>query len=136
MPLYAWDCPTCGHKHAEQQGMEEDHTMYCGYCGEIMSRDWGDVQFKTNRGFFSVTLGQDVKSQTDFEDKLTEWRYMQDLRELDGDNAPVKDEWVEKKMRSLRQSREESKAVDTMHQEQGFYDNVETLTVDGLTPEG
>ncbi|MGQ9610039.1 MAG: FmdB family zinc ribbon protein [bacterium] len=130
MPLYVFTCGICGKTYEIMQKVDEAHEYICTICGSKCKRIFTPLQMKLNKGFFSVTLGKEVKSQTDFENKLEELRYMNDLNEYLGNNKKPKDEWIEN--RSLREQkvRERVKRIDELIDEEnrkyGWYKSIET----------
>jgi hypothetical protein len=67
---------------------------------------------KLNEGFFSVELGRQVDSMTDFEKKLDETRHVTGMAKYltrdFGYNRPAKDEWVERREGELEAQRKQA----------------------------
>ena len=86
---------------------------------------------KKNEDFFSITLGKRVSGQQEFEEGLSEVRYMGDIQDIVGDNRTPKDEWVEKKVEREQRVAKETELYDEYIQEQnernGWYDEIETF---------
>lgn len=93
-----------------------------------MNRDYSAErpQVKTNRGFFSVVLGEEVGSQTDYNNRLEKWWYKTGQNKDLGNNKTPKDQWLEEKYKENKESWQKSAAVDETLMSEGYYEKVET----------
>ena len=131
MAIYQYRCPSCNKLYTIIQGMNDVHSYQCPKCGTMCVRVFSPPIIKKNEDFFSVTLGKRVKGQRDFEEGLSEVRYMNDLQEEVGDNRTPKDEWIEKKMmrekRAAEETERESELLEEANEKNGWYESIETF---------
>jgi len=131
MAIYQYRCQTCNKIYTVMQGMNDIHSYRCPECGNICARIFTVPTVKKNEDFFSVTLGRPVKGQRDFEEGLSEMRYMHDIQKEVGDNATPKDEWIEKRVERERKVAEETERyneyIEAANEKAGWYDEIETF---------
>jgi len=129
MPLYPYDCKSCGEVYEINQGMNDHHGYTCPRCGQETRRIFkAPPQVKKNSSFFSDDLGREVSGQTDLQEGLDRQRYINGMSKWVGDNQTPKDEWVEAKEKARQEElasvkAQENEVADMYPQ---FYDNVET----------
>lgn len=109
--LYEYQCPTCKKTYEVWQGINDNHAYICKDCWVDCKRVFSVPQPKYNRGFYSVTLGREVKSHTDFEEGLRECRFTNWREKYVGDNSNPKDEWVEKREKAAEAERKEAQRM-------------------------
>lgn len=131
MAMYQYECPSCGKLYTVMQGMNDIHSYMCPECNVICTRIFTVPDIKKNEDFFSVTLGKPVKGQQEFEEGLSEVRYMNDLQDLVGDNRTPKNEWEEKRAEREKKVAEETERyneyIESANEKQGWYDEIETF---------
>ena len=128
MPIYLFECPNCGKKYTREMKIDEPHVFEC-LCGEVCNRDYTSesVQVKKNEGFFSVSLGKEVRSQTEFERGLEEMRFKKDIAGELGDTARPDTQWEDEVGVEREAMEKESKDVDDYARAEGYYDSIETF---------
>lgn len=131
MAVYPYKCPSCNKLYLVNQGMNDVHAYKCPDCGAMCTRIFTVPTIKKNEDFFSVTLGRRVKGQKDFEEGLSEVRFMHGISEEVGDNRTPKDEWLEKLAEREKKVAEETEKynefIETANEKAGWYTEIETF---------
>ena len=131
MPQYIFKCPDCGKIIEEYQKIDDTHAAVCSNCNTDAKRVFTPPQTKLNAGFQSMTLGKNVKSQTDYKNEHERWMYMNNLDGDLGNNRKPKDQWIEEKHHVEEQQLEHVRQVDDWTAEDsekhGWYDSIETF---------
>jgi predicted nucleic acid-binding Zn ribbon protein len=72
--IYQFQCPCCFEHYEDIQGANDTHAYICPVCDVNCRRVYSMPQVKKNSGFYSVTLGKEVTSHSDFENQLQKTR--------------------------------------------------------------
>lgn len=128
MPIYLFKCGLCQEIIEDLQNMDDEHVALCPKCGQHATRVFTTPEAKLNTGFYSDTLGCEVSSQTDFEEKLQRHRFENGLCKYLGDNKTPKGEWVDTVEKADQDKLRGRHDADCQREDaQGdFYDTIES----------